>query len=293
MKSIFHHKKFFLVLSWLFFTASLATWWWIYGLTELTRPPSSPEEIARKYNMLFWEGLILVGMIFIGGGFLLYLLFMDQRRHQRVHLFFSTFTHDIKTSISRMSLQMQVLAEKNPQISEIQKLLELHHHLDLQLENALIFTREGETPLRFENLELAQIIKMIRLEFPELKIKIDPNIHLLGDERALRMIFRNILQNSVLHGQASEIFIQAQPKSSKLISLRFRDNGQGYKGDPCLLGREPLQTSTLRSNGIGLFLVKKLCERLQGSAYFESEKDGFSSILILPGRIAPMKGAEK
>ena len=242
--------------------------------------------------MLFWEGLILVGMIFLGGGFLLYLLFMDQRRHQRVHLFFSTFTHDIKTSISRLSLQMQVLAEKNPQVSEIQKLLELHHHLDLQLENALAFTQETETPLRFENLELSRIIKMIRLEFPELKIKIDPNIRLFGDERALRMIFRNILQNSVLHGQATDVSIQAQLHSQKLIALSFRDNGLGYKGEISFLGQQPLQSSAIRSNGIGLFLVRKLCERLHGSAYFETEEQSFTSVLLLPGSISSTKESE-
>lgn len=291
MSPTFRHKKFLLVLGWLVFTASLATWWWIYGLTELTKPPLSPEEIQRKHNMLFWEGLILVSMILIGGGFLLYLLFEDHRRHQRVRLFFSTFTHDIKTSISRMSLQIQVLAEKNPQTAEIQDLLESHHRLDLQLENALIFTHEGDTPLRFENLELSQIIKMIRLEFPELKIKIDPGIRLYGDERALRMVFRNILQNSVLHGKATDLFIQAQPISSKLISLRFVDNGLGYKeGDPSRLGREPLRGEGEHSNGIGLYLVKKLCERLQGSASFENGKEGFVSILTLPGHLQIKKG---
>ncbi len=277
-------KRFALVLIWLLFTASLAGWWWIYGLQELHAHPASPEEILRKQWMIFWEGLILVLMILGAGGALLYLLYQDHKRHLRLKHFFSTFTHDIKTSISRMSLQTQILTEGEsaPTLKQLQNLLESHQRLDLQLENALLFTQSDDS-LRTDIYPFSKILQSIRMDFPELTIKLDRDVQLIGDERVMMMVVRNIFQNAVLHGNATEIIISTKNSSTPhRTRLHFQDNGTGFSGNMSSLGNEPLQFEKKDSNGLGLFLVRTMCERMQGQADFSSSNKGFTVLLELP-----------
>lgn len=278
MKRFFQSKKFILVLLWLVFTTSLAIWWWIYGLRELEAPAVTAADLYRKQLMIFWEGLILVLMILVGGSSLLYLLYRDHLRHQKLRLFFSTFTHDIKTSISRLSLQMEILSESKN--SEVMQLAESWNRLDLQLENSLLFVQTEEF-LKNEVFSLQQVIGQIRPEFPELTLRLEKEIRLLGDHRAMKIILRNLFQNSTLHGKATEIKISFKDAGKGRSRISFLDNGIGYPGDISQLGQEMLGSVKKGSNGLGLFLVRTICEKMNGSALFSSSAQGFQVDLVL------------
>ncbi|MFZ4405548.1 MAG: sensor histidine kinase, partial [Pseudobdellovibrionaceae bacterium] len=95
-----HHYKTILAVMWFLFTFSLVTWWWIYGLHQVSI--YYPTDFQKKYSMLLWEGFFLLVTLFAGGAALIFFTWQDQRRHEKLKLFFSTFTHDLKTSISRL-----------------------------------------------------------------------------------------------------------------------------------------------------------------------------------------------
>src|SRR5438309_10429254 len=85
-----------LAIIWFAFTFSLVTWWWIFFLLR-SRGDAS-------HRMFAWEGSILIAAVLIGGIALILFSYRDQKRHQRLRFFFSTFSHDIKTSITRLPL---------------------------------------------------------------------------------------------------------------------------------------------------------------------------------------------
>jgi signal transduction histidine kinase len=170
-------------------------------------------------------------------------------------------------------LKEQGEISKNPQILS---LVENINRLDLQLENSLFFSEEGKTSLFFEKVSLSRLIQHLRNEWDQLDISLEKDAFLLGDQRVLRSVFRNLIQNALIHGQATKILIRARPLSAERILISVFDNGKGFEGDLASLGREPRTSALASGNGIGLYLSRMLLNRLGGKIEFKSSE-------VLPG----------
>ena len=137
------HVKTALAIIWFAFTFSLVTWWWIFFLLRLNpTEDASIEQLRKSHRMFAWEGSILLAAILLGGIALVIFTYRDQKRHQRLRFFFSTFSHDIKTSIARLRLQAEVLEEDLHSNTHpvMKRLIQDIQRLDLQLENSLLLS---------------------------------------------------------------------------------------------------------------------------------------------------------
>lgn len=281
------HLKTALAVIWFAFTFSLVTWWWVFFLVRMDSRPASLEQLQNSYRMFAWEGSILLAAILLGGIALVIFTYRDQVRHQRLRFFFSTFSHDIKTSIARLRLQAEVLEEEfqdSPQ-PVMKRLIQDIHRLDLQLENSLHLATLEQGLLLKEDISFADLISTLRGEFPELTIQLERKVLVKGDRRALLSLLRNVLQNAIAHGKASVISIQVQEMAHGQVELRIQDNGLGFKGPLKKLGGEILTSKDAHSNGIGLLISKRLVEKMKGALSFESkDNSGFTAVLELEGR---------
>src|SRR5881392_1368724 len=166
-----------LVALWVFFTVTLAGWWLILGLRQLDIINQSNLEGAtqlnRHYQMLMWEGGILIASLIGGGLALLYYARREQKRHAQVEEFFAAFTHDAKTSLASLRLQAESLredlasAEANPLLD---RLLGDTLRLQLQLENSLFLVNLTRGALFFEPIRLSDRIEPLRLHWPSVTI---------------------------------------------------------------------------------------------------------------------------
>src|SRR5947209_18190808 len=104
-----------LVALWVVFTVTLAGWWLTFGLRQLDLINQSKLEgatqLQRHYQMLMWEGGILIASLIGGGLALFYYARREQKRHAQVEEFFAAFTHDAKTSLASLRLQAESLKE--------------------------------------------------------------------------------------------------------------------------------------------------------------------------------------
>ena len=268
--------KLILSVIWFAFTFSMVTWWWIFSFRQLAILESALpiEKYQRLHGMLLWEGSILLGFIFVGGTSLLVLTNRERMRNLRLRLFFSNFSHDLKTSLSRLRLRTEVLAQNNKS-ADLQELLAEASRLDLQLENSLWVARGEEQVLNMMKLRLGDVIGELRVEWPDMEISLQRNATVIADPTALRSVIRNVLQNSWLHGEATRTDIKVDSPSAGLIRLSFLDNGKGYSGNVSQLGRATLPTSDREGNGLGLYLTQFLLEKMQGQIQFESAPQGF------------------
>src|SRR5213076_256483 len=151
----------FLVGLWVIFTVTLAAWWLIFGLRQLELINQSNLENAiqlnRHYQMLLWEGGILIASLIGGGLALFYFARREQKRHAQVEEFFAAFTHDAKTSLASLRLQAESLredfseAENNPLFD---RLLSDTLRLQLQLENSLFLVNLPRGNFFFEPIKL-------------------------------------------------------------------------------------------------------------------------------------------
>src|SRR5438270_13818594 len=104
-----------LVGLWVAFTVTLAGWWLVFGLRKLDLINQSSLEGAvqlhRYYQMLLWEGGILIASLIGGGMALFYYARRGNKRHAQVEEFFAAFTHDAKTALASLRLQAESLRE--------------------------------------------------------------------------------------------------------------------------------------------------------------------------------------
>src|SRR5437899_1758756 len=171
-----------LVGVWVVFTVTLAGWWLIFGLRQLDLINQSNLEGAvqlhRHYQMLMWEGGILIASLIGGGLALFYYARREQKRHAQVEEFFAAFTHDAKTALASLRLQAESLredfagSEANPLL---ERLLGDTLRLQLQLENSLFLVNLPRGKFFLEPIRLGDRIEALRMNWP------DVNISLTGD----------------------------------------------------------------------------------------------------------------
>lgn len=268
-----------LAVIWFVFTFSLVTWWLVYSLRR-------DDLNTTAHRMFAWEGSILLAAVLIGGGVMVFLSYRDEQRHQRLRFFFSNFSHDIKTSISRLRLQAEVLEEDAEQMKNpvFRRLIQDINRLDLQLENSLLLSSFAQSPLFLEELSLSQMISSLRSDFSDLKVELNQDAIVRVDKRAFLSVLRNLFQNSVLHGKADAVQIHVSGQAPEIL-IRVRDNGLGFKGEIHRLGQGILRSNDQRGNGIGLFISRSLVRKMRGQLNFFTDNQGFEAQLKIPGRI--------
>lgn len=277
-------KRIRLILTalWLGVTFSLSAWWMVYGMSQAGKLGLS-EEATRQHRMFFWEGSFLLLLVVLGGGALAYFVYWDQRRYEEVRKFFSTFTHELKTSLTSLRLQAEILEERHSENENLQRLLKDVVRLELQLENALILAQADKGDLFLEEIPLKKTLQSLSVHWPRLKVSADRDAKVLADQRAIECIFRNLLQNASVHGEASEVSVTATANGDGLL-LSFRDNGRGFKGDTTALGQMFVRHTTRSGSGLGLYLSKILAKRMHGALEFAGNA-GFEARLQIGGRL--------
>src|SRR5438270_10941144 len=150
-----------LVGLWVLFTVTLAGWWLVFGLRQLDLINQSNLENAvqlhRHYQMLLWEGGVLIVSLIGGGAALFYYARREQKRHAQVEEFFAAFTHDAKTAIASLRLQAESLredAEASGPNPLLDRLLSDTVRLQLQLENSLFLVNLPSGKLLVEVIKI-------------------------------------------------------------------------------------------------------------------------------------------
>ena len=278
---------------WLVFTFSLVSWWFILNLMDShSTVPISMAEMSQRNRMYFWEGSTLLMTVLAGGGLLIFLSRKEDQRNESLRFFFANFSHDIKTSISRLRLQGEILSEaanSGPGVYDqkiIKRLMADIAKLDLQLDNSLLLTHQSESQLLIQDLDFKSLIQSLQIEFEDLKIHFAGEVRILADSRAIKSVLRNLLENSKRHGQSDTISISAKTHGSSRVAISVKDNGQGSTVAASSLGDKMIPQTSKQGNGIGLYLCRQLIKKMKGQIIFKTESgQGFESEIILPGQI--------
>lgn len=275
--------KTLLATVWFFFVVSLVGWWWLYFMRNLV----GGTEMSRQHRMFLWEGSILLVALVVGGSALIFLSYRDEKRHEQLKTFFATFSHDIKTSITRLRLQAEVLEEDNVSLKNpvLQRLIKDIARLDLQLENSLLLSTSGAQTLLMEKILISKLIESLRVQWSEVEFRLNQDAEVVADRRAMASILRNIIQNAVLHGQATVIEFSAKAIGSQRVELAIQDNGKGFSGQFDHLGAQMQVSKSEKGSGIGLYLCRRLLHKMRGELIFEPATPGLRVIIRIAGGI--------
>jgi len=285
-----HRIEFGLAIIWLVFTISLASWWMIFGLRQADTlrqvDQARSQKLAKVHHMLLWEGGALIASLAGGGAALLYGIHRERRRHGAVEEFFAAFTHELRTSLTSLRLQVESLQEdfheKGEQNVLLDRLLKDSVRLQLQLDNSLFYANRHKGKLYIERLALRRTIESIAVEFPELAVKLDRDVVVFADARALESVLRNLFQNALVHGHADAIDIRVVAREGSNVAIVIEDDGKGPAADPAELGRLFFRPTSRSGAGVGLYISRQLVNRMKGALALSRRDQGLIATVVLP-----------
>jgi signal transduction histidine kinase len=278
---------------WVLLTVSLASWWMIFGLAQARqlRSLGGPEAIRLEHvqRMLVWEGISFIGLLVAGGTALVISVRREQARQRSVEAFFMAFTHDLKTALASLQLQAESLSEDLPEAANnpnMARLLKDTLRLGVQLENSLYFA-QPEGHLLVEPVSIAKFIERTAADWPELEVRVEGDETVLADARALESVWRNLLQNAVVHGGAKRVAVRIARRPDGRATITAIDDGCGAPAQVVrALGRPFKRPAATSGTGVGLFVSRQLARRMNGDLRFgEAAGAGFTAVLELP--VAP------
>jgi signal transduction histidine kinase len=207
----------------------------------------------------------------------LYALFPLKRALKLNEEFVKDILHDFNTPIASMVINFKLFKKEigpNKKIDRIENNIETL----LRLQNNLqTFLKGMETQQERFNLNelLKKRVAYFQVLYPDIGYTVRPsNILLLANKDAFIRIIDNILSNAGkynTHGGKVEVIMEG----SKLI---IRDNGIGIKKPKKVYDR--FYTERERGIGIGLHIVKKLCDALGIIIDLKSEVGSGTKVIL-------------
>ncbi len=281
--------KLILISLWLLLTLSLAGWWMTLGLSQIEKlahyNPQAHAEFTRQKHMLVSEGISWIILLVASGVTLLFLVIKQEREGGRLKEFFAAFSHDMKTALASLRLQAESLKEDfdHPSMTVLDRLVADTVRLQLKLENSLMVASPERSGVILESLELSKLVQSLSYQWPQTQIQLAKNCVVEADERALKNLLSNIIQNAIIHGKASAIKILPKQKQNQKIALEISDNGNGFNGDFKKLTEPFFRHTTSSGSGLGLHIAKSLAKKMNGLLNFELREKSLVFELELSG----------
>lgn len=270
---------------WTAFTVTLAIWWLILVLRLLDiQLVQETEELMKYRRMITQEGFVLIFLLIGGGAALFFCLLYLKRQNEKLRMFFATFTHELKTPLTNLRIQTEILRDKIKDSSHRQTVDRLANEgvrLELQLENSLFLADGGQSPLFIEDIDLGHLISNVKQGWQNLTVEVQGAGKVKADRRALEAIFRNLFQNARFHGKANRVSIRVEARSPQQV-IQVSDDGAGFSGSTEKLGNLFDRSNSRSGTGVGLWLIKNLSSRMGGSTTIKSDSGRLQFEIRLP-----------
>jgi len=239
------------------------------------------QQIENKKNHQLWmhvgEGTVFLILVSLG---VLKIYNTRKKENELARLqnnFLLSITHELKSPLASVKLQLQTLQKHNleEEIKNklLQKALADNERLLRMIDNVLLASKaESENNvLRLEKVNLSETIaKLVDQAFEEnksrIKITAAESIIVDADEQFLSIIFSNLIENAIKYSPSNSIIeIDIQLQNNKPVVL-VKDLGAGISDSEkenvfkkfYRVGNE--ETRSAKGTGLGLFITKNLCD---------------------------------
>lgn len=287
----FKRKYYFLILipvTLLFLLGS----WWLFLVFKLASRLDELNHSLMEGNLLTmvkWEGASFITLLFLLTMALFWIYIQDYKKNKSLQAFFASLTHELKTPLASINLQAQVLGElledmqlPSEQNLKLKKYIERLNiestRLEDQLDNHLQLSRiERDAPINMREIPLRAFIEQQFSRYSaqiSSKINISPEITVLGDDYAMQIIFRNLIENSMKHrSHTNNVITVDVTEDSDRLEIKYDDSGAEFTGDASKLGKLFFKHNSPKGTGIGLYLIDRLLKKMNGSFKVVSQKN--------------------
>ncbi|WP_428866084.1 sensor histidine kinase [Clostridium sediminicola] len=221
-----------------------------------------------------------------------------KERHKKM---ISNISHDIRTPLTALMGYVHLL--KDNTLKEDKK----NEYIDIIYErgNALVELMEeffqmaklegNDAELQNEKVNITEAIRQNVINFMneinerEITMQIDigeEEAFVLGDKSALNRVITNLISNSLKYGQDGKFVGISLNQDDKNVKLIVWDKGKGIEKDklPYIFDRlytaENSRNRKFQGSGLGLSIVRKLVENMDGNIIAESISNEKTSFIV-------------
>ncbi len=157
-------------------------------------------------------------------------------------------------------------------------------------------------PINFNDMVAkikSNLIEKLKMKSLNFQCNVPEDVEYLGDKRLISVIFQNLIENAMLYHNDSldkkpsiEVTIEQNDKG---LDIKIHDNGIGISENMIsnIFNMFMVGNDRAQGYGLGLYLVKKAVERLDGNIQVNSKKEEFTTFYIhLPSHEATTKTNE-
>jgi len=210
--------------------------------------------------------------------------------------FNSNASHQLKTPLSSMKVQVDVMLQKDRKLTEYKSVLssvsDEISSLQKMLTNLLMLTRMGDDAIKesFNDVEIDTVLLEVIGEYMmvadqkkiTLEIKTLDHLVIAGNETLISIFITNLIDNAIKY----------TPKGKKITiglygsRLSISDEGIGIDKDklPFIFNKffqvNSVQKKDLGGYGLGLAMVKKIVDLHKGSVYVQSKINEGTTFLV-------------
>ncbi len=208
----------------------------------------------------------------------------------------AAMSHDLKTPLTRLRLQVETLIEDAALRARLGKELD---EMEAMVHGALALFRGLDEQEAREPLDVDALIESVRKGFLEMGEAVSVRGRALapfpGRPQALKRCLTNLVGNAVKFGKRADITVQ----DGEALRIRIRDEGPGIAPEELERVFEPfhrVETSRSRDTGgtgLGLSIARDVAQAHGGTVTLRNRpQGGLEAELILPRR-TPLKFLER
>ena len=208
--------------------------------------------------------------------------------------FVEVWIHEVKIPISSLVLKCHNNKEKYDKsfFSQIRR-------LDNNIDEILYYVRSEDTEKDFiiTEIDLKEVVRNISLKNKDdlLENNIEFEVDLKAtsvnsDKKWLEFIINQIINNSIKYKKESESIIKIVSSENKdKVILEIYDNGIGIPAKDLKRVFDKSFTGTngrdkVKSTGMGLYIIKKLCDKLGHNISIESKENEYTKVILEFGK---------
>lgn len=208
-----------------------------------------------------------------------------ENKNAELDSFFYNVSHDLKGPISTLLglcflAKTEIEDSKALQFIDIQqKQVERLNHIITGLIN---LTKLNHTGLEKEKINFDKMIDDCIVSFNALpnfesltfKKEIDPGVDFVCDWTLLNTVLQNLIENAIKYASEHTPYVKIRVRrEASWLHIAVEDNGQGISPEhqPRIFDMFYRATQNAQGTGLGLYILKKSVDRLEGSIEVSSE----------------------
>lgn len=217
---------------------------------------------------------------------------------ENIKQFSSDASHELRTPLTVIQGEIELIKNKKASKEELELVIEKidkeQKKLQEIIKNFLLLSRLDKEVLKEQSSSLDKVVfeciesnlEEIEAKNLELDLQIDENLEVAFDEKYLNIVINNLLTNAIKYTKEGKITLKAKKESNKTY-FEISDTGIGIdKNDLDKIYErfyrvDKARTTSKDGIGLGLSIVRKICERFKTKINVKSQIDKGSTFILL------------